>query len=67
MNKWVCPAKFSNTGDTTLAANSNIETYTATPWWCSDGTFNILPKTTHGLSANTAAHSFGLNGEADGS
>jgi len=53
LNKWTCPAKFSNAWLTTKKLNESV-VITATPWWCSDGSYNMVANADYGTVGATA-------------
>lgn len=56
LNKWTCPAKFQNAWvDDAVTDKAIVET--TTPWWCSDGTYNMVANADYGtLGSNSGSY-----------
>jgi hypothetical protein len=42
LNKWTCPAKFTNEWFTAASKKVDDLVFSTTSWWCSDGSFNMV-------------------------
>jgi len=54
LNKWTCPAKFSNSWLSTKKLDGSV-VITATPWWCSDGSYNMVASADYGTASATVS------------
>lgn len=60
LNKWTCPAKYTSSWKAAGKANTwnnpaNTYKVAATPWWCSDGSYNMVANSTYKYSTGVTA------------
>jgi len=65
LNRWQCPAKFDTDWEDAAVPNAT-GIVTTTPWWCSDGSYNMIASADYG-TASATPNSYGATTSLYGS